>query len=533
MASEVSQEKASGPLHAQEVHFNSLQRKAEYYDQLGKVSSLVMGPIAQEPNISRMTLKEAREYIEQLRPGSLEDIFRSGSLEIPEKAVDELVELMRSRPRSLDIILEKPSKPSRSLKESPEEAVERLRKAWPLTIEDAGLEQLGKPGMAIKVGDLGAVQVLEPESRTSGSPLSTQEVIDKFLASKRPYIKPISLKSYELNLRTFARHYSILPTEPEPIEQYLGHYSIENTGINNIDSLLRLLYDFASKRLGLPNPMKKIKRVKGKAKPPQHLTMSQALALLDAIQGNREEGLVYCLLGLGLRLSEVRRLKVADIGEDTILVHGKERTEPMPLIPEIRNSLLKLAKGKHLCEPIFSGRAKSQEKTRYNERAIDDEKPTGVERNGQPLSDSMIQLIIKRLFQRAGITGVRPSPHTLRHSRGVISDIAGLDDYSSRRLLRHADTQMTDRYSALNLEELRAKEEQYNPLRVLARQNQQLGKRPYFAQSTAAVDTNLINLIDNVIALGEAAKELKRGLGGNGHWPEQLKEIAKLIGAPG
>ena len=45
----------------------------------------------------------------------------------------------------------------------------------------------------------------------------------------------------------------------------------------------------------------------------------------------------------------------------------------------------------------------------------------------------------------------------------VITDIAGLDDFSSRRLLRHADTQMTDRYSALNLEELKAKEEQYNP----------------------------------------------------------------------
>ncbi len=280
---------------------------------------------------------------------------------------------------------------------------------------------------------------------------STLKVIDKFLASKRPHIKPISLKSYQLNLRTFARHYPTLPIEPEPIEQYLGeHYTIENTGINNIDSLLRQLYGFASSRLRLPNPMLKIKRTRGKAKPPQHLTIAQAVALLDAIQGDREEGLVYCLFGLGLRLSEVRRLTVADIGEDTILVHGKERTEPMPLIPEIRDSLVKLAKGKHLDEPIFSGR------------------------KGLPLSDGMIQVVIKRLFQRAGIEGVRPSPHTLRHSRGVISNIAGLDSYSSRRLLRHADTDMTDRYSALNLEELRAKEERYNPLRVLAK----FGRRP-------------------------------------------------------
>ncbi|GAJ24906.1 unnamed protein product, partial [marine sediment metagenome] len=140
-------------------------------------------------------------------------------------------------------------------------------------------------------------------------------MIAKFLASKRPYIKPVSLKSYELNLRTFARYYPILPTEPDVIEQYLGRYSYENMGINNIDTQLRLLYNFASERLGLPNPMSKIKRPRGKAKPPQHLTIKQALLLINAIQDVRERALVYCLLGLGLRLSEVHRLRVVDIRE--------------------------------------------------------------------------------------------------------------------------------------------------------------------------------------------------------------------------
>ncbi len=318
----------------------------------------------------------------------------------------------------------------------------------PLKIAAEGTQE-----QLIASAELGLLVPLAEGSKPAESPgtPSTQEVIAKFLAAKRPRVKPISLKSYELNLRTFARHYPILPTEPEPVEQYLGRYSTENTGINNIDTLLRQFYGFAKERLGLPNPMEKIKPARGKAKPPQHLTISQALLLQDAIQDDRERGLWDSMFGLGLRLSEVRRLNVIDVAEDTILIHGKERTEPMPLLPETRDVLLKLTAGKRPDEPVFSGR------------------------NGQPLSDSMIQLIVKRLFQRAGITGVRPSPHTLRHSRGVICDIAGLDDYSSRRLLRHADTAMTDRYSALNLEELRAKEEKYNPLRVLARQ---LGRRP-------------------------------------------------------
>lgn len=283
----------------------------------------------------------------------------------------------------------------------------------------------------------------------SKSSISTQQVITKFLAFKKAAnLSDASIRSYGDTLRTFAQHYPQLPIEPEPIEQYLARHHGDNTTAKNIYIVLRLLYKFASERLSLPNPMLKVEKPRGQAKPPEHLTINQALGLLKAIRTDRELGLVYCLLGLGLRLGEVRCLRVGDIHETTILIHGKERIEPMHLIVEIRDALLKLTDGKAPGEPIFSGR------------------------NGQPLSDSIIQLIIKNLFARAGIRGVRASPHTLRHSRGVIQNIAGLDSYSSRRLLRHKTTQMTDRYSELNLEELAAKEEKFNPLRVL------LGKKP-------------------------------------------------------
>ncbi|MBA7637566.1 Tyrosine recombinase XerC [subsurface metagenome] len=450
-------------------------------------------------------LKESAEEIQEqlkLRPRELQVLLRRR---------EEVLEQEGLRRR--EEILEQLTTVGHKLGQSPKKILEQLRKAWPITIEDAGLQELEQI-LEPETGTL-TIRAGEPSGKPPQSLSSTKELVDKFLAAKRPYIKPVSLKSYELNLRTFARYYPLLPTEPEPIEQYLGRFNNENTGINNIDCVLRLLYQFAAQRLGLPNPMDKIKRPRGKAKPPQHLTIPQALLLLNAIRDDRERALVYCLLGLGLRLSEVRRLRVVDIGEDIIFVHGKERDEPMPLIAEIRDALAKVAANKSPEDSVFSG---------YK---------------GEPLSDQMIQLIIKRLFSRAGIAGVRPSPHTLRHSRGVITDIAGLDGYSSRRLLRHADTQMTDRYSALNLEELRAKEEQFNPLRVLARRDEQLGKRPYFAQfvsdTIASQDPaqQLPELLDRLIVLGQQAQELKHSLGGNGHWPEQLKELKTILGAPG
>ena len=56
----------------------------------------------------------------------------------------------------------------------------------------------------------------------------------------------------------------------------------------------------------------------------------------------------------------------------------------------------------------------------------------------------------------------------------------GLDSFSNRRLLRHTTTQMTDRYNELNLEELKIKDRQHNPLlRILSRSEP--GKKPDYA----------------------------------------------------
>ena len=541
MKSKVKSRRSPRVAHAREVHINgvngvdSLQRKAEFYDQLALACDLQVGHVVRGlgHNLLPTTLKETQEYLklhpstirgsggiespeeilDSLRPGSLEDIFRSGSLELPEKAVDELVELMRSRPRSLDTMLEKPSKPSQPLKESPEEAVERLRKAWPLTIEDAGLEQLGRPGMTIQVGGLGAVQLLESESRTSKSPPSTQEIIDKFLASKRAAnLSSETIQSYSNTLRPFVRHFPILPDKPETIEEYLAPYRGENSTAWNIFTRIRILYDFAESRgfLSFPNPMRAIQTPRKVRKPPEHLDFDQAARLITAIGDDRERGLVYCMFGLGLRLKETRRLAVMDIGEDTVrTIHGKERDEPAPLAPPIREVLLRLAEGKRPDELIFQGRQGA-------------------------LSDSLIQSIVKKLFIRAGITGVRPSPHTLRHSKGALSSMLGLDTYSNRRLMRHTSTQMTDRYIELNMEELKVKDRQYNPLLQLLGKSE-LGKKPDYTQLKA--DSVLSDdpaqlvpqLLDWMIALGQIAQELKHSLGGNGHRAEQIEEIKQYL----
>ena len=404
---------------------DSLRRKAEFYDQLGVVCDLQMGPIVRElgHNLLEMTPEEVREYM--------------------------------------------------------------------------GLRE---PAIGFK----------ESVSKPAQSPPRTQEIIDKFLASKRAANRTeATIKSYEDTLRPFARAYPALPTKPEQIEEYLAPHHGGNSTAKDIYIVLNIFYKFASARFRVPNPVAQVDKPRSKNRPPDHLTTAQAQALLSAVETDRERGLIYCLFGLGLRLAETRRLRVADIGSDVILVRGKERDEPLPLPAEIREVLLKMASGKNPGGAVFQGRQ-------------------------GPLSDSTIQLIIKGLFVRAGITGVRASPHTLRHSKGVLSTMLGLDQFSNKRLLRHASTEMTDRYNELNLEELKLKDKQYNPLLRLLNKAE-LGIKPDYAQlvsdAIAPQDTAQLipELLDHLITLGEMAKEIRHALGGNGHRAEQLEEIRQYI----
>jgi integrase/recombinase XerD len=302
-----------------------------------------------------------------------------------------------------------------------------------------------------------------PSDEQPPSSFNTREVIDKFLASKKSIGRSEeTLRTYLNTLRPFARAYPELPSTPEPIEKYIAEHRGTGSTAKNIYRFLGTFYNWASDRLDVVNPMAKVEKPTSKAKPPQHLTVTQAKALLSAIRTALELALVTCFFGLGLRLSEALRLKVIDIGENTIMVHGKERDELAILPAQFRDALVNLTKGKSEQEYVFTGRQ-------------------------GPLSDSRIQGIIKELFKRANITGVRSSPHTLRHSKGVLSTMFGLDPFSNRRLLRHTSTQMTDRYNELNLEELRQKDSMYNPmLRLLNKP--ELGKKPDYPQRQPGVD---------------------------------------------
>ena len=166
---------------------------------------------------------------------------------------------------------------------------------------------------------------------------------------------------------------------------------------------------------------------------------SQINQLLDAIDIRTTEGFRDCiiilvLLDTGLRVSELCGLKLSNLWlEDGMLkVLGKGNKER--LIPI----------GKHVQRLLW----------RYINRYRPE--PAGANRDflfltreGRPLNKDRVEKIMAYYGRKAGLEGVRCSPHTLRHTAAVNFLRNGGDVFSLQRMLGHASLEMTRGYCEL------------------------------------------------------------------------------------
>ena len=69
--------------------------------------------------------------------------------------------------------------------------------------------------------------------------------------------------------------------------------------------------------------------------------------------------------------------------------------------------------------------------------------------DGRPLTKDRVDKIMTYYGRKAGLAGVRCSPHTLRHTAAVSFLRNGGDVFSLQRILGHASLEMTRRYCEL------------------------------------------------------------------------------------
>jgi len=175
--------------------------------------------------------------------------------------------------------------------------------------------------------------------------MNTAAAVQAFLYSRRSLNRRSgTIKWYEKNLSRFIAFSEELPTEPEPIEQFLAEvvsYEQEQTR-HGYYRTLKALYRFTCRRRRLPNPMDFIdpparhKRVKAS------LTAQELMVLLTKPPGARDIALLTLLIDSGCRAGEAVSLRKKHIYEGYVVVDGKTGQRFVFISEETRRLLLNL-----------------------------------------------------------------------------------------------------------------------------------------------------------------------------------------------
>lgn len=185
---------------------------------------------------------------------------------------------------------------------------------------------------------------------------------------------------------------------------------------------------------------------------PKPLTAEDALALLQQAknmqkehwQGLRDVALLTLLYGCGLRISEALNLNIQDFpnSSDTLIITGKgNKQRIVPILPLVRNAMISYLKERP---------------------SADSNSPLFVGARGERLNPGVVQRQIRKLRTVLGLSET-VTPHALRHSFATHLLAAGSDLRSVQELLGHASLSATQRYTEINIEQMKTVYEHAHP----------------------------------------------------------------------
>jgi integrase/recombinase XerD len=169
----------------------------------------------------------------------------------------------------------------------------------------------------------------------------------------------------------------------------------------------------------------------------------------------------YCvllfLLDTGMRISELVNIKMADIDmiNCLIIVVGKGRKErTVPFHSFTRRELQRYIKD-------FRPKLCSYGSCFLFPRS-----------DGDHISVNSVQQFIRRIAIKAGLQGIRCSPHVFRHTFATTFIAKGGTDFVLKDILGHASLQPTLKYTHLQPKDLQRQHEKFTPVEDLLKGEQ-------------------------------------------------------------
>lgn len=148
----------------------------------------------------------------------------------------------------------------------------------------------------------------------------------------------------------------------------------------------------------------------------------------DSFLGVRNAAIIRFWVDTGVRLGETEKMQVGDV--------------------DFQHGLIKILGKGHKERIAHVGKNTHKALIRYRLARGSAPGALWLSEEGQPLGKQGFQRMVTSVCKAAGITGVRCSPHTYRHTFGTMSLEYGAQERQVQELLGHATNAMTKRYTA-------------------------------------------------------------------------------------
>lgn len=251
-------------------------------------------------------------------------------------------------------------------------------------------------------------------------PATREIVIDAFLSHCRAkLLSPHTVAAYRWALLQLP---DPVPDDAGPLILRLGKLRYARESIRDIHRVWRQLFGWLGESgvmAGVPAPRRA--RRFPRVFLPQELTSIWAACLTD-----RDRAMIGFALGTGARIGEIWSLRRSNIHVDVAKVQGKSGARMVPLTRDLVRLLTKVGSGNHVW----------------------------TTESATPLSFGGFQIAFKRVMRRAGISGPKAGPHTLRHTFATEYIRAGGNAFALQELMGHADIESTQIYVHLAARDL-------------------------------------------------------------------------------
>ena len=175
---------------------------------------------------------------------------------------------------------------------------------------------------------------------------------------------------------------------------------------------------------------------------------------LDERAVARNRAIFWLLYDTGIRVSELCGLRVGDFDRKhgLLTVTGKGSKQ--------RRIALGNTCQRNLLHYLDRHRPREKELAEWGSAGEDH---LFLSETRAPLTKNGVEMLFKRVRERAGITYKRISPHILRHTFAIRYLVLGNDPFSLQELLGHEDMATVRLYMRMNDETIQAQKRRYSP----------------------------------------------------------------------